>query len=421
MNTLNLSHESAYSVKVSWEFPSASGFVAKCFNKTESFVSICTINSVVFVNLSPGTEYEICVSSKENETAEKVSQTFMTCTSDAPKLDNLYESIRYEDGTYDATHFNKEVHDIFLKYFNTIVKNGDKIYASVVYNGSQKNVQTRAVIEGSVTNVSGTENLFLPFSKDVKGSQVVTLKKDLLPNSLEEEFELVETSGSTNVDLVYDPETDTFGMGGKTYGIGDRFSLFGRMVTVADGSIVLVFENTVALSYPFSATTALDVVTDLGSQFAKNVTCNVLNVVGAKTTGASGTTYSSGWIHNTDTSTTTETTRIVHTLDDNEENGTISIGVLHTDLSSNTFIEPVIQCSYDSTTISAQDASDNTTSTTINSTGLSFDSDDAAIYFGASQTFRIKFTDGTPAVLSFESYDSGSGSYVVRTEISDSS
>lgn len=32
---------------------------------------------------------------------------------------------------YDATQFEKNVHDIFLKYFNDVVNNGDTIYTSV--------------------------------------------------------------------------------------------------------------------------------------------------------------------------------------------------------------------------------------------------------------------------------------------------
>lgn len=106
-----------------------------------------------------------------------------------------------------------------------------------------------------------------------------------------------------------------------------KFSLFGKMVTVADGSIVLVFEDTVAKVYPFNTSTALNVLGPLGSQFAKNVTCSVINVVGSKTTGVAGSTSSSSWVYDTETDTIAEATRIVHTIDEDSASETLSIGV----------------------------------------------------------------------------------------------
>ncbi|CAM9090727.1 unnamed protein product [Ectocarpus sp. 12 AP-2014] len=194
------------------------------------------------------------------------------------------------------------------------------------------------------------------------------------------------------------------------------------MVTVADGSIVLVFEDTVAKVYPFNTSTASNVLGPLGSQFAKNVTCSVINVVGSKTTGGVGNTSSSSWVYDTDTDTIAEATRIVHTIDETSASGKLSIGVRHTDADSNAFIEPVIECAPGSTTISAQDDSDNTVSTTIDSTGISFDTDAASIYFGASQKFRIIFregADGSPSTLAIESLDADSGTYLTRSEFSD--
>ena len=78
---------------------------------------------------------------------------------------------------------------------------------------------------------------------------------------------------------------------------------------------------------------------------------------------------------------------------------------------------------YDATVISSQDASDATASATFESTGLSFDSDEASIYFGAAKNFRMKYSDGVggPSVLQIQSLDTGSGEYVTRQEFSDAS
>jgi hypothetical protein len=51
-------------------------------------------------------------------------------------------------------------------------------------------------------------------------------------------------------------------------------------------------------------------------------------------------------------------------------------------------------------------------SATVDTTGLSFDSDDCAVYFGASKEFRIRFEPTGIARLAFEYYDSLTDSYV---------
>lgn len=418
MTHIGFELESAFSAKVSWDkVNNTEEFVVRWKTGSLEQQATSTTTSIVLVNLQPATTYEVCVIS---ETGAEISGRVKTWPLEDPHLDNLYSSVKLDDGTYDATQFDKTVHDVFLKYFNEIVENGDTIYTSVILKGAPKNIETRAVVEGSTTDVSGDQNLFLPFTTESDGDQVVILKNAVPAADVDADSNITEEYLS-NVEVLYRPESDTFTLGGKEYGVGDKFPLFGKMVTVADGSIVLVFEDTVAKSYPFNTTTASNVVGQLGSQFAKNYTCNVINVVGSKTTGVTGNTFSSAWVYDTDTDTIAEATRIVHTIDENSTSGTLSIGVRHTDADSNAFIEPVIACASGSTTISAQDESDNTVSTTIDPTGISFDTDGACIYFGASQKFRIIFRDGTPSTLAIESYDADSGTYMTRSEFSDAS
>lgn len=414
---MNFELTSAFSTKVGWT--PLEGDVTytvqwKCGDTIDE--SKVENSEIVLINLEPETSYDVRVFSDKEV---HVLGSVVTYPESEAHLENLYESVRLEDGTYDATQFEKKVHDIFLKYFNTVVKSGDTIYTSVTLSKgtSKKNIETRAVVEGDTYGVDGDQNLFLPFTVDSEKEQVVTLTN----NVGKSDSDKTDSKYTPQVDLKYTPSTDSFVFGDRVLKIGDKFELFGRTVTVADGSIVLVFEDTVALTYPFDTTTASNVVGSLGSQFAKNITCNVINVIGSKITGDSGSTYSSAWVYDTTTDTIAEATRIVHTIDETSENATISIGVLHTDASSNAFIEPVIQCAPDATIISAQDASDNTVSTTINPNGISFDTDTACMYFGASQTFRISFEEGPPAILSIQSYDAGSGSYVTKAEFSDGS
>lgn len=395
---------SAYSARISW----GGDFEAKnvtCYREGFSTSASCQSGelAVIVLNLFPDLSYNVMIESKQGEIREG---TFSTASETSPNMKNLYKSLQNSDGIYDTTRLDKRVHDIFLAHFSSVVKPGDQILASVNVNGAQQEVMTVAVPDGSKVSVEDTSNsnLFLPFSKDNQDTmQAVTL-----------------VGGSDEATLAYDREIDAFGYGGEMYKVGDKFEMFGRTVTVADGSIVLLFSDTVMKTWPFQPAKALAVVGSAGSNFMTNLTAKVVNLVGSKADGETGSTYNSAWVHNTTDSTTMEITRMIHTLDEASENATLSLGVLHTDSNSNTFIEPCVQCSYDATTISAQNANDVTTSATFQSTGLSFDTDEASIYFGANQTFRIAFTDGTPATLKIESLDSVSGEYLTRFECSDS-
>lgn len=396
---------SAYSVRVYWKAEFKASFV-EFQSSTSSKSAKCEESDAAFVivNLEPSSTYNVRVLDKEGNF---IANSFTTKDSDVPCLQNLYEGIRRPDGVYDTTRFEKNVHDVFLENFSQIVNTGDTILASVTVNGVPQDVETVAVRDGSSMKVdtSETQNYFLPFSSDNKSSlQTVTLQ-----------------NVDSDVTLAYDRSENLFGYGGDMYGVGDKFELFGNMVTVADGSIVLLFSDTVAKVWPFDSSKALSVVGAAGSHFMRNLTTNVLNMVGEKVDGEKGSTYNSTWVHNTTDSTTQEVSRMVHELDETSENATISIGVLHTDASSNHFIEPTLAMRYDATVISAQDAADATASATFESTGLSFDTDQASIYFGSSKNFRIKFSDddGGPSVLQIQSYDSGFGDYVTRQEFSD--
>ena len=326
-----------------------------------------------------------------------------------PCLHNLYSSIRTADNIYDTTKFEKELHDVFLENFSSVVSPGDRILAKVEVNGISQNVLTVAATEDTDLEVDTQANVFLPFCSKHKDTDVDDIQTVVLKTT------------NDDATLVYDGHANSLAYGGDAYSIGDKFQLFNKTVTVADGSIVLLFSDTVAKSWPFDATKALSVVGSAGSHYMKNNTCNFQNLVGQKTDGTTGSTYNSAWIHNTDDSSTVEVSRMVHELDEASANGTLSLGVLYTDSSNQQFIEPSLSLQATSCTISSQNDAEQTTSATFESKGLSFDTDDAAIYFGSSQRFRIRFSSGTPSVLQIQSFDDSTSSYITRQEFTDSS
>ncbi len=391
---------SGYSTRISWD-ASVNVKSVECFAENFHTVSKCNGDekALVVVNLTPSTEYTVRMVTSNDEF---MMGTFTTCPTDSPCLENLYKSTQRLDGVYDTTQFNKIVHDVFVESFNGVVSAGDSILAPVSLNGVKKDIMTSAVTEGGVVNVKDETSLFLPFSENKTNMQSVTLK-----------------AGDDESTLVYDAPTNSVAFGGSMYAVGESFEMFGKSVTVGFGSIILIFSDVVQKTWPFLAARALSVVGTAGSSFMKNMTANVTNVVAEKTTGASGTTYQSAWVHDTDLSTTEEVSRIVHTVDEDSEFATMSLGVLHTDGMANKFIEPAIQMTSTQVVISSQNDSDATRSALFDSEGLSFDTDDAAMYFGSNKNFRIVFEDGTPALLKIQSSD-GVGGYVTRTEFTDS-
>lgn len=391
---------SGYSARASWS-DDLRVSVVECYADGFHTVSRCegNENSLVVVNLAPGTRYTLQLTLDDGS---KVRDGFETCAAASPCLENLYRSTRREDGVYDTTRFDRATHDAFVMHFSEVVEAGDKILAPVSLRGTKRDLLTTAVKDGATLDIVDDSSLFLPFSEGKDSVQTVTLRR-----------------GSEESTMVYDAACNSVCYHGVPYAVGESMQVFGKMVTVGDGSIVLVFSDVVAKVFPFTATQALSVVGTSGSSFMKNLACNTANLIASKTTGAKGDTSASCWVHDTDLSTTEEITRMIHTVDEASAFGTLSLGVLHTDASANKFIEPTLQLSSTSTTISAQDGSDATRSALFESTGLSFDSDDSAVYFGASKQFRIKFSDGSPSFLQVQSSD-GAGGYVTKTEFSDS-
>ena len=395
---------SAYSCRVSW---GSNARLIECFGN--GFNQKATIEngeiSTTIVNLEPSKIYTVRIT-LENDSV--LTSDFKTCSYEEPCLENLYESL-LKNEEYDTTLLNKKIHDIFVQNFSTIVKTGDQILANVSVDGTNKQLKTVAVRDGEKINVS-EESVFLPFSPE---NQNFMQSATIVGEKNEEAV------------LFYDREEDAFGYGGEMFKVGDKFEMFGRSVLIGYGSIVLIFSDTVVkdwntLGYT-DAKAALVAAGDAGSSFTSTMTAANMNLIAERTDALGGSTYQSAWVSNSETPGVSEISRIVTSVDDANINATISIGVLHEDLASNRFIEPTIQSAYDYTSISSQDGADATRSAVFRSTGLQFDNDDSAIYFGASQEFRIKFSSGTPDVLSFEYFDSSAGDYVVKNQISSGS
>lgn len=104
------------------------------------------------------------------------------------------------------------------------------------------------------------------------------------------------------------------------------------------------------------------------------------------------------------TETITECSRVIN--ESFGDAGYFSIGVLEPGTSDvvKTFKSDAV-----ATTISAGG-----NSATVTHEGLSFDSDDCAIFFGKDKTFKIMFVEDAPARLVFQCLDPNNGHYVTK-------
>lgn len=100
----------------------------------------------------------------------------------------------------------------------------------------------------------------------------------------------------------------------------------------------------------------------------------------------------------------TESSRLV--TETSRGKGFFSVGVL--DPSKGEVVKS-FKSSAEGTTIFAGD-----TKATFEQSGLSFDSDDCAIFFGKDKTFRIMYTEDKPARLVFQCLNPASGEYVTK-------
>ncbi|AAR26851.1 FirrV-1-A27 [Feldmannia irregularis virus a] len=113
-------------------------------------------------------------------------------------------------------------------------------------------------------------------------------------------------------------------------------------------------------------------------------------------------TYTTYFVYDSANSATTECTRVLNGLSSSGDRGLFEVNVLQDSTMVN-----VLSTDPSSTCITTRDSTDNSSmKINLDSTGLSFDSDNGSIYFGADKDFRIHFTEAdatNPAMLQIQS------------------
>lgn len=154
-------------------------------------------------------------------------------------------------------------------------------------------------------------------------------------------------------------------------------------------------------------------VSSSGNKVVKDLNFRNKYMVKDFSSGSSANTSSSYFVHDPLTTSTQESTRITYTVSGTKQTGGVDVKALKTD-SSLQFMPSTI-----STTPSISIINSNDVEASFTSDGISFNSNDAAIYFGSSKTFRIKFFPGTvdTSRLVFQYLDELSGEYITKMSI----
>jgi len=211
----------------------------------------------------------------------------------------------------------------------------------------------------------------------------------------------------------YDESSNRIIVGQNSYGIGDTFFMHGRRVTVAQGSIVLMFANVVPDSFPYASS-----VTSLGSMGGISTGTAILKSlyrVADRVTSDQTSASSSSYVK--DSGETLEFSRVSHLANETLDYGTFKISVLSTLSDASQILTDSVTCTPLGTTLvqnTIQSSEDVTNVISVTSDGISASSESFAIYFGDERQFRIKYTDSDVSLLNIQYLKDGS--YVTRAE-----
>ena len=128
--------------------------------------------------------------------------------------------------------------------------------------------------------------------------------------------------------------------------------------------------------------------------------------------------YNSTYVHDEVADESFEIARDVVNMEQDGSSASMTMGVLHTDtLSGIKTIQPVIQTCPTSTSINSCSSS-NTCNLTLDGS-ISWNTDDASLYFSSDKTFRIRYIEkdgSTPSRLVIEGYNITTSEYSTKIE-----
>lgn len=300
----------------------------------------------------------------------------------------IYEKLR--GGVIDISKMGDSVSHGFKEFITENGESGDILRVNVEISNKDYNTEARLVKSGdTIESASSDKNIYLPFGFR-KDDQWVKIQ-----------------SGDRSETLTYDRDNQSLVVGNKKYGFGESFLLGGRRVVLAKGSVVIVLEDSLPLDFPEDGTQT-EITLDAGT-----VTMGVTmatNFIQIREKEESGSTSVSSHVLMFDTSTDE---RLIVTEISKETDESLTVGKC-TWRSAGTTKTLVDTLDYDPSGVNIHSISGTTlNSSSIDTTGLSFSSDDSSIFFGKSSQVKLSYIDDK-IVVQFMNRESGE--YVTKAQ-----
>jgi hypothetical protein len=343
-------------------------------------------NSMFLTNLEPLQTYQV--------TIRHGSDSYEVAFTTSGVFDTTYQSTLSEGSIHDLSGFSEASMAVLKK--NRVLKPRDHVKV----NG----VTATVVTHRNAYRPAKGENIYL--YSTCKGKQFICLE--------DEEKKDFET-------VLFD-ETEAFiNVNGVHYTFGDNLSILGRKCTLVQGSLIIVFSDGYPSSFPFGPTVAAETLTG-GDLIVRDIVCRNMYQIADKVNGGVTTGSMNFFVYDAVNKITLNTTTIEFSLNDAADTGSLELKNLYTTTAGVQSVDTSLAISPTEIVFQAQDT---TTSlkTTMDSSGISFDSDDAAVYFGTNKTFRMYYTaasGNTPATLSIDGLSDTTGTYSTIWYISDS-
>ncbi|ACH46858.1 unknown [Feldmannia species virus] len=294
----------------------------------------------------------------------------------------FYQSRKSSNSNYDLRHVSPRNVEYLRK--NNILGSGEVLEV-------RQSAQPISVVE------AGT---YFELSKLVQHNLGMYLVPNFKSDVTQLQSVCVQDLNSTSHVLEFDQSESFVKYKDRLLHSGDTFLMGNFRAVYVQGSILL----------EVSSDTAQKVET-AGDLTIRDVTMRSCSQVTTKSVDAETMSYTKHLVYDPDTGVTTEFARVGHGLSA-DGLGEFSVDLLHSDTLVN-----VLSADTSTTRITTTQDDDVSMQTTFDSSGLSFDSDNGSIYFGAGKDFRIHFSDAVsddPAMLKVQSLSDTTGEYVTR-------
>ncbi len=285
--------------------------------------------------------------------------------------------------------FLKENGNIFItssemkKKLHSLGQSGDELNISTTING--RVVHARAQLAKKQDYIQFSEkakNIYLPFIAD-EADQTVTIDNG---------------NGACNIEYHND---DCIFIDGTKHKIGDLVYIGNKRAYLSKGSLILMFED--STPHIFNNPGLENDIIESDKYITGNTIASTKMTVVSAGSVSTNLTYSSS----------------LQELSSMNYDSGVELGLAKVTWTSGNDSQKVIDLDSKNVNVSAYTSNDVRLTTHFDASGISFDSDDACIYFGSDKQFRLKYFSGTSdkkARLSFQ-YNT-QGVYVTKTEFS---